>query len=83
MLSKSGWVRAAKGHEIDPRSLSYKTGDEFRAVARGRSTQLAVFLDSTGRAYSLPAHTLPSARGQGEPLSPPGSRRTARRFPGS
>ncbi|HQR49305.1 MAG TPA: DNA topoisomerase IV subunit A [Steroidobacteraceae bacterium] len=69
VLSKSGWVRAAKGHEIDPRSLSYKTGDEFRAVARGRSTQLAVFLDSTGRAYSLPAHTLPSARGQGEPLS--------------
>ena len=69
VLSKSGWVRAAKGHEIDPRSLSYKTGDEYRACARGRSTQLAVFLDSTGRAYSLPAHTLPSARGQGEPLS--------------
>ena len=69
VMSKSGWVRAAKGHEIDPRALSYKTGDEFRAVARGRSTQLAVFLDSTGRAYSLPAHTLPSARGQGEPLS--------------
>jgi topoisomerase-4 subunit A len=69
VLSKSGWVRAAKGHEIDPRTLSYKTGDEFRAVARGRSTQLAVFLDSTGRAYSLPAHALPSARGQGEPLS--------------
>jgi topoisomerase-4 subunit A len=69
VLSRSGWVRAAKGHDIDPRSLSYKTGDEFRAAARGRSTQLAVFLDSTGRAYSLPAHTLPSARGQGEPLS--------------
>jgi topoisomerase-4 subunit A len=69
VLSKSGWVRAAKGHEIDPRSLSYKTGDEYRACARGRSTQLAVFLDSTGRAYSLTAHTLPSARGQGEPLS--------------
>ncbi len=69
VLSRSGWVRAAKGHEIDPRSLSYKTGDEFRAAARGRSTQLAVFLDSTGRAYSLPAHALPSARGQGEPLS--------------
>ncbi|MCM2311867.1 MAG: DNA topoisomerase IV subunit A [Steroidobacteraceae bacterium] len=69
VLSKSGWVRAAKGHEIDPRSLSYKTGDEYRACARGRSTQLAVFLDSTGRAYSLPAHALPSARGQGEPLS--------------
>ncbi len=69
ILSKSGWVRAAKGHEIDPRSVSYKTGDEYRACARGRSTQLAVFLDSTGRAYSLLAHTLPSARGQGEPLS--------------
>ncbi len=69
VLSRSGWVRAAKGHDIDPRALSYKTGDEFRAAARGRSTQLAVFLDSTGRAYSLPAHTLPTARGQGEPLS--------------
>jgi topoisomerase-4 subunit A len=69
VLSKSGWVRAAKGHEIDPRSLSYKTGDEYRAFAKGRSTQFAVFLDSTGRAYSLLAHTLPSARGQGEPLS--------------
>ena len=69
VLSRSGWVRAARGHDIDPRSLSYKTGDEYRAVARGRSTQQAVFLDSTGRAYSLPAHALPSARGQGEPLS--------------
>jgi topoisomerase-4 subunit A len=69
VVSKSGWVRAAKGHDIDPRSLSFKTGDEYRGCARGRSTQLAVFLDSTGRAYSLPAHTLPSARGQGEPLS--------------
>jgi topoisomerase-4 subunit A len=69
VLSRSGWVRAAKGHEIDPRTLSYKTGDEFSAAARGRSTQQAVFLDSTGRAYSLLAHTLPSARGQGEPLS--------------
>jgi topoisomerase-4 subunit A len=69
VLSRSGWVRAAKGHDIDPRTLSYKTGDAYHAAARGRSTQLAVFLDSTGRAYSLPAHTLPSARGQGEPLS--------------
>jgi topoisomerase-4 subunit A len=69
VLSRSGWVRAAKGHEIDPRTLSYKAGDEFHAVARGRSTQFAVFLDSTGRTYSLLAHTLPSARGQGEPLS--------------
>ncbi|HEY6452363.1 MAG TPA: DNA topoisomerase IV subunit A [Steroidobacteraceae bacterium] len=69
VLSTGGWVRSAKGHDIDPRSLSYKTGDAFQAAARGRSTQLAVFIDSTGRAYSLPAHTLPSARGQGEPLS--------------
>ncbi|MGI9245383.1 MAG: DNA gyrase C-terminal beta-propeller domain-containing protein, partial [Steroidobacteraceae bacterium] len=69
VLSKSGWVRQAKGHDIDPRSLSYKTGDEYSVSARGRSTQFAVFLDTTGRAYSLLAHTLPSARGQGEPLS--------------
>jgi len=62
-------VRAAKGHDLDPISLSDKTGDSFQAAARGRSTQLAVFLDSTGRAYSLIAHSLPSARGQGEPLS--------------
>jgi len=69
VLSARGWARAAKGHEIDPQSLSYKSGDEFLCAARGRSSELAVFLDSTGRAYSLPAHTLPSARGQGEPLS--------------
>jgi topoisomerase-4 subunit A len=69
VLSARGWVRAAKGHDIDARALSYKTGDEFHSAAPGRSTQLAVFLDSTGRAYSLLAHTLPSARGQGEPLS--------------
>ena len=69
VLSTGGWVRSAKGHELDPRTLSYKTGDAFQASARGRSTQLAVFIDSTGRSYSLPAHTLPSARGQGEPLS--------------
>jgi topoisomerase-4 subunit A len=69
VLSTGGYARGAKGHEIDPRSLSYKTGDAFLAAARGRSTQLAVFVDSTGRAYSLPAHTLPTARGQGEPLS--------------
>ena len=69
VLSQRGWVRAAKGHDLDPVSLSYKTGDSFLAAAHGRSTQLAVFLDSTGRAYSLVAHSLPSARGQGEPLS--------------
>jgi topoisomerase-4 subunit A len=69
VLSTGGWVRAAKGHEIDPRTLSYKTGDAYQAAARGRNLQQAVFLDSTGRTYALPAHTLPSARGQGEPLS--------------
>ena len=69
VLSTLGWVRQARGHDIDPRQLSYKTGDAFQAAARGRSTQQAVFVDSTGRAYSLPAHALPSARGQGEPLS--------------
>ncbi|HHH36489.1 MAG TPA: DNA topoisomerase IV subunit A [Gammaproteobacteria bacterium] len=69
VLSEKGWVRAAKGHDIDPRGLSYKAGDGFQAAALGRSNQLALFMDSTGRVYSLPAHTLPSARGQGEPLS--------------
>lgn len=69
VLSERGWVRAAKGHELDPTALSYKTGDAFQSAARGRSTQWAVFLDSTGRTYSVLAHTLPSARGQGEPLS--------------
>ena len=69
ILSKRGWVRAAKGHDIDPRALPYKSGDDFRAVGRGRSNQSAVFFDSTGRAYTLPAHGLPSARGLGEPLS--------------
>ncbi len=69
VLSEKGWVRAAKGHDIDPSTLSYKAGDGFMAAVRGRSTQLAVFLDTTGRTYSLLAHTLPSARGQGEPLT--------------
>ncbi|MBT8073714.1 MAG: DNA topoisomerase IV subunit A [Xanthomonadales bacterium] len=69
VLSKSGWVRAAKGHDIDPTTLNYKAGDEFQHAARGRSNQQAVFLDSAGRAYSLPAHTLPSARSLGEPLT--------------
>ena len=69
VLSTAGWVRQAKGHDIDPRTLSYKTGDGFQAAARGKSTQQAVFLDSTGRTYCLPTHQLPSARGQGEPLS--------------
>lgn len=69
VLSQRGWARAAKGHEIDPLSLNFKSGDAFQAAATGRSNQLAIFLDSTGRAYSLPTHTLPSARSLGEPLS--------------
>jgi len=69
VLSKQGWVRAAKGHEVDPRSLSYRSGDAYLHAARGKSTQLVAVLDSTGRTYSVSAHSLPSARGQGEPLS--------------
>ena len=69
VLSKKGWVRAAKGHDIDARKLNYKSGDEYQASAAGKSNQLAVFLDSSGRAYTLPAHKLPSARGQGDPLT--------------
>jgi len=69
VLSKSGWVRAAKGHEIDPATINYKAGDEFQHAAKGRSNQQAIFLDTSGRAYSLVAHTLPSARSLGEPLT--------------
>ncbi|MEM9533219.1 MAG: DNA topoisomerase IV subunit A [Pseudomonadota bacterium] len=69
VLSKGGWARAAKGHEIDASSLNFKSGDKYLASARGRSNQQAVFLDSRGRSYALPAHTLPSARSQGEPLT--------------
>jgi len=69
VLSEQGWIRAAKGHDIDPTSMSFKSGDGFYAEARGRSNQNVIFLDSSGRAYTIPAHTLPSARGQGEPLS--------------
>lgn len=69
VLSKMGWIRAAKGHDIEPEALSYKQGDGFLAAAYGRSNQQLVLLDNTGRTYSLPANTLPSARGQGEPLT--------------
>ncbi|MCK8517242.1 DNA topoisomerase IV subunit A [Methylonatrum kenyense] len=69
VLSKQGWVRAAKGHDVDAAGLNYKAGDGFLDAARGRSNRQAVFLDSTGRAYALPAHSLPSARSQGEPLT--------------
>ncbi|MER3546468.1 MAG: DNA topoisomerase IV subunit A [Rhodanobacteraceae bacterium] len=79
VLSQKGWVRAAKGHDVDARELSYREGDAFLAAARGRSAQQVAFLDCTGRSYSTPAHTLPSARGNGEPLTgrftpPPGAR---------
>jgi topoisomerase-4 subunit A len=69
VLSEKGWARAAKGHEIDPAGLNYKAGDGYLASARLRSNQQVVFLDTTGRSYSLQAHTLPSARSQGEPLT--------------
>ncbi|HEY2325655.1 MAG TPA: DNA topoisomerase IV subunit A, partial [Thermoanaerobaculia bacterium] len=69
ILSERGWVRAGKGHDLDPTSLQYKAGDAFLHAAKGRSNQLAVFLDSTGRSYALPAHELPSAKGHGEPLT--------------
>ncbi|HEY0139778.1 MAG TPA: DNA topoisomerase IV subunit A [Thermoanaerobaculia bacterium] len=69
ILSERGWVRSGKGHDLDPTALQYKSGDGFLAAAKGRSNQLAVFLDSTGRTYSLPAHELPSAKGYGEPLT--------------
>ncbi len=78
ILSKSGWVRAAKGHDLDPLTLAYKSGDAFLSAATGRTNQLAVFIDSTGRTYALPGHGFPSARGHGEPLTgrvspPPGA----------
>ena len=69
VLSSKGWARSAKGHEIDGEKLNYKAGDTYHASAQGKSNQSAVFLDSSGRAYTLPAHKLPSARGQGDPLS--------------
>ena len=69
VLSEKGWIRAAKGHDIDPVALNYKSGDSFKFSALGRSNQTTIVFDSTGRAYSIPTHQLPSARGQGEPLT--------------
>ena len=69
VLSQKGWVRAAKGHEVDAAGLAYREGDALLQAARGRSTQQVAFLDSSGRAYSTAAHGLPSARGNGEPLT--------------
>ncbi len=75
VLSDKGWIRSAKGHDIDPAALSYKSGDKFSVAVHGKSNQSVILLDSTGRSYALAAHTLPSARSQGEPvtgrLSPP------------
>ncbi|WP_410013450.1 DNA topoisomerase IV subunit A [Sodalis sp. C49] len=78
ILSTMGWVRSAKGHDIDPSALNYKSGDNFLSAARGKSNQPVVFIDSTGRSYALEPSVLPSARGQGEPLTgkltlPPGA----------
>ena len=69
VLSDNGWIRSAKGHDIDPRALTYKSGDQYLTSAQGRSNQPLVAFDTTGRAYSVQTHTLPSARSQGEPLS--------------
>jgi topoisomerase-4 subunit A len=79
VLSEKGWARAAKGHDVDAAELSYREGDKYLVSVRGKSSQHAVFIDSTGRSYSTAAHTLPSARGNGEPLTgrftpPPGAR---------
>lgn len=69
VLSDKGWIRSAKGHEVEGTTLSYKSGDEFKMQVQGKSNDQVLFLDSTGRSYMLPAHALPSARGFGEPLS--------------
>ncbi|MCK5895133.1 MAG: DNA topoisomerase IV subunit A [Endozoicomonadaceae bacterium] len=69
VLSKKGWVRAAKGHDIDAAKLSYKSGDSYLLSVQGRSNQPTIFMDSTGRVYTITTHTLPSARTQGEPLT--------------
>ncbi|QPK05164.1 DNA topoisomerase IV subunit A [Vibrio kanaloae] len=69
VLSEKGWIRHAKGHEVDAEGLNYKSGDTFLASAKGKSNQQAVFLGSDGRSYSLESHSLPSARSQGEPIT--------------
>jgi len=69
VISDKGWARCAKGHDIDPGTLSYKAGDEYLCAAKGRSNRPVVFIDSSGRSYATDAHTLPTARSQGEPLT--------------
>ncbi|MEL7399085.1 MAG: DNA topoisomerase IV subunit A, partial [Pseudomonadota bacterium] len=69
VISEKGWIRAAKGHDIDPTALNYKSGDGYKLSAQGKTNQNAILLDSTGRSYAVATHTLPSARGQGEPMT--------------
>jgi topoisomerase-4 subunit A len=69
VISQKGWIRAAKGHDVDGEGLSYREGDSLLATVKTRTTQQVAVIDSTGRSYSTPAHTLPSARGNGEPLT--------------
>lgn len=69
VISDKGWIRAAKGHDLDPAALNYKAGDSFKLSVQGKSNQNVLLLDSTGRSYAIAAHSLPSARGQGEPIS--------------
>ncbi|WP_434353117.1 DNA topoisomerase IV subunit A [Psychrobacter sp. HD31] len=69
ILSKAGWIRAAKGHDIDAQGMNYRAGDSYQAHVNGKSNEKIYILDSTGRSYTIAAHTLPSARGQGDPLT--------------
>ncbi|QLB13535.1 DNA topoisomerase IV subunit A [Bisgaardia hudsonensis] len=69
ILSEMGWVRCAKGHDVDVQGLNYKAGDKYLAHACGKSNQPVIFIDSTGRSYALDTQSLPSARSQGEPLT--------------
>lgn len=69
IISKAGWIRMAKGHEIDPVTLNYRTGDEYATHAQGKTNQRLIVLDNMGRSYGLDTASLPSARGQGEPIS--------------
>jgi topoisomerase-4 subunit A len=69
VISEKGWIRSAKGHDIDPSALNYKAGDSFKIAVQGKSNQNVLLLDSTGRSYAIAAHSLPSARGQGEPVT--------------
>ena len=69
VMSEKGWIRAAKGHEVDSQGLNYRSGDQFQFAVKGKSNQSVIILDNTGRSYAIATHTLPSARGQGEPLT--------------